>query len=120
VRTWGEFKTDKSLKHHHELLYMVDGFDLPRGVGVAGHRAYFLKGVGVQLNLALITYGLDFLRKRNYTSLQTPFFMNKDVMAKTAQLETFNEDLYKVQVRLTTSLPVRLSVVQRTKRMRSS
>jgi len=34
--------------------------------------------------------------KRNYTLLQTPFFMDKDVMAKTAQLEQFDEELYKV------------------------
>jgi len=38
------------------------------------------------------------LEKRQYTLLQTPFFMNKDVMAKTAQLEQFDEELYKVVV----------------------
>ena len=48
------------------------------------------------LNFALIQYGLDFLRKRGYTPLQTPFFMNKEVMASTAQLEQFDEELYKV------------------------
>jgi seryl-tRNA synthetase len=66
------------------------------GVKVAGHRAYFLKGVGVQLNIALINYGLAFLGRRGYTPLQTPFFMKKDVMARTAELESFDEDLYKV------------------------
>lgn len=90
-------RDEADLKHHHELMFMCDAFDLPRGVGVAGHRAYFLKGVGVQLNLALITYGLDFLRKRGYTALQTPFFMNKEVMGNTAQLEQFDEELYKVK-----------------------
>jgi len=51
---------------------------------------------GVRLNFALVQYGLDFLSKRGYTPIQTPFFMNKDVMAKTAQLEDFDEQLYKV------------------------
>ncbi|RPA72094.1 cytoplasmic serine-tRNA ligase Srs1 [Ascobolus immersus RN42] len=32
----------------------------------------------------------------NYIPLQTPQFMNKDMMAKTAQLEQFDEELYKV------------------------
>jgi hypothetical protein len=50
------------------------------------------------LNFALVQYGLDFLSKRDYTPIQTPFFMNKDVMAKTAQLEDFDEQLYKVLV----------------------
>ncbi len=30
------------------------------------------------------------------TELQPPFFMNKEVMAETAQLEQFDEELYKV------------------------
>ena len=41
-------------------------------------------------------YGLDFLESKGYTKLWTPFFMNKEVMAKTAQLEEFDEALYGV------------------------
>lgn len=44
----------------------------------------------------MINYGLDFLRKKNYKKIQTPFFMRKDYMAKTAQLDQFDEELYKV------------------------
>ena len=64
---------------------------------MAGHRGYFLKNWGVILNQALINYGLAFLRKREYTVLQTPFLMRKDVMAETAQLSQFDEELYKVR-----------------------
>jgi len=46
--------------------------------------------------LALIQYGLSFLKKRGYRKIQTPFFMKKEVMAKTAQLSDFDEELYKV------------------------
>jgi len=46
----------------------------------------------------LINYGIAFLRKRNYSILQPPYFMNKDVMAGVAQLEQFDEELYKVSV----------------------
>ena len=66
------------------------------GAKISGHRGYFLTNDGVDLNQALISYGLDFLRKRGYKKLQPPFFMNKDVMAKTAQLDQFDEELYKV------------------------
>jgi seryl-tRNA synthetase len=49
------------------------------------------------LNQALIQYGLHFLaRKKGYTPLQTPQLMNKEPMAQTAQLEQFDEELYKV------------------------
>lgn len=88
----GEYK----LHHHHELLHMIGGYEPERGVKVTGHRGYFLTGPGVELNLALIQYALSFLNERGYKSLQTPFTMNKDVMAETAQLEDFDEALYKV------------------------
>ena len=82
---------------HHEVLYRIGGFEQdPRGVKVVGHRGYFLTNHGVRLNLALVQYGLDFLSQKEYTPIQTPYFMNKDVMAKTAQLEDFDEQLYKV------------------------
>lgn len=48
------------------------------------------------LNQALINYGLEFLASKGYTPLQTPQFMMQDMMAKTAQLEQFDEELYKV------------------------
>ncbi|EGG20105.1 seryl-tRNA synthetase [Cavenderia fasciculata] len=96
VRTWGECKNTPDLLNHHHLLEMIDGFDMERGASISGHRCYFLKGPGVMLNQAIINYGLAFLAKRQYTALQTPFFMRKDVMAETAQLEQFDEELYKV------------------------
>ncbi|KAI8389397.1 seryl-tRNA synthetase [Blakeslea trispora] len=81
---------------HHEVLARLDGYDQDRGAKIAGHRGYFLTGVGVDLNLALISYGLNFLARYGYKKLQTPFFMNKEMMAKTAQLSQFDEELYKV------------------------
>ncbi|RKP22684.1 seryl-tRNA synthetase [Syncephalis pseudoplumigaleata] len=81
---------------HHEILRRLEGFDAERGAKVAGHRGFFLTNDGVDLNLALIMYGLQFLAKRNYKKLQTPFLMRSELMAKTAQLEQFDEELYKV------------------------
>jgi seryl-tRNA synthetase len=78
------------------VLTRLDGYDPERGVKVVGHRGYFLKNWGVFLNQAMINYGLEFLSERGYTALQTPQFMLKDYMAKTAQLEQFDEELYKV------------------------
>jgi seryl-tRNA synthetase len=75
---------------------MIDGFDPERGSKVAGHRAYFLKNWGVRLQIALVNYAISFLANRNYTVVQTPYFMNKDIMAETAELAQFDEELYKV------------------------
>lgn len=81
---------------HHEILLRLDGYDPERGVRIVGHRGYFLRNYGVFLNQALINYGLSFLAKNDYTPLQAPVMMNKEVMAKTAQLSQFDEELYKV------------------------
>jgi len=97
-KRWGNPRqnVDKTLRHHHELLYMIGGYEPERGANVAGHRGYFLTGPAVRLNLALQQYGLDFLRPYNYKEVYAPFMMRKEVMALTAQLEEFDEALYKV------------------------
>jgi len=99
VRTFGTMRVaepGEQLLTHVDLLRMLDAVDTEQGTVVGGGRAYYLKGPGVFLNLALINYGISFLTGRNYTPMQTPFFMNKSIMAQCAQLEDFDEQLYKV------------------------
>ncbi|CAK65803.1 unnamed protein product (macronuclear) [Paramecium tetraurelia] len=99
--TWGQIpniqvNSTPGRCHHHEILFMIDGVDLKRGSKIAGHRAYFLKGPGLLLNQALVSYGIQFLNQRGYTPVQTPYFMKKTCMAETAQLSDFDDQLYKV------------------------
>lgn len=82
--------------HHHELLWMIGGYEPDRGVAAAGHRAYFLTGAGTQLNIALISYALEFLRKREYSGVQPPYFLNKEAMGAVAELDDYDEQLYHV------------------------
>ncbi|CAI0416229.1 unnamed protein product [Linum tenue] len=96
IRVWGEKRTEQKLKNHVDLVELLGIADTKKGANIAGGRGFYLKGDGVRLNQALINYGLDFLDKRGYTALQTPFFMRKEVMAKCAQLAQFDEELYKV------------------------
>lgn len=99
IRKWepeGVTVEKKDCMSHHEVLTRIGGYDPERGVKIAGHRAYCLTDPGLFLNLGLINYGLHFLKKRGYTAVQPPYMMNKDSMAKTAQLEQFDEELYKV------------------------
>jgi seryl-tRNA synthetase len=41
------------------------------GADIAGHRGYFLKGVGVLLNQAIINLGLHFLEKKGTPPLRS-------------------------------------------------
>lgn len=88
-RTWEPENFDPTIKEkasHHEILLRLNGYDPVRGVKLVGHRGYCLTGMGTFLNLALINYSLEFLYNKGYTPNQPPFFLNKDMMAKTAQL----------------------------------
>ncbi|KAI3694242.1 hypothetical protein L1987_77204 [Smallanthus sonchifolius] len=96
VRSWGEKRDEAKWRNHVELVDLLGIAELKRGANVAGGRGYYLKGDGVLLNQALVNFGLNFLEKKGYTLLQTPFFMRKDIMAKCAQLAQFDEELYKV------------------------
>ncbi|KAF3083982.1 Cytosolic seryl-tRNA synthetase [Orbilia oligospora] len=100
IREWKPEGTTVEAKDgilsHHEVLTRLDGYDPERGAKIVGHRGYFLKMWGLLLNQALINYGLEFLMNKGYTPISTPQFMNKEYMAKTAQLEQFDEELYKV------------------------
>lgn len=97
IKVWGDNRpTTPDLKHHHELLYMIGGYNPEMGAEVAGHRGYYLTGMGFCLNNALIQYGLQFLNKRKYTLVQTPFLMKQEMMKKVASLAEFDEALYKV------------------------
>lgn len=103
VRTWGDIpemeidgKTLGKL-HHHEIMGMLDMVEFERGQKVAGHRGYYLKGVGVLFNQALINYGLATLYGDGYTPLQPPFFIKSNIMHETCQLSDFEENLYKVE-----------------------
>eukprot|EP01126_Amoeba_proteus_P029668 TRINITY_DN292_c0_g1_i1.p1 TRINITY_DN292_c0_g1~~TRINITY_DN292_c0_g1_i1.p1 ORF type:complete len:458 (+),score=80.62 TRINITY_DN292_c0_g1_i1:70-1443(+) len=98
VRIWGENRpSTPDLKHHHELLYMIAGYEPKIGADVAGHRGYYLTGFGMLLNQALIQYAQRFLYKKGYQPVQTPFFMKQSTMKKVAALAEFHEALYKVE-----------------------
>ncbi|PNS15428.1 Serine--tRNA ligase, cytoplasmic [Sphaceloma murrayae] len=99
IKVWAPEGTEvvkRDCLSHHEVLTRLDGYDPERGVKIVGHRGYCLTGYGLFLNLALVNYGLEFLFNKGYTPNQPPFFMLREQMAKTAQLEQFDEELYKV------------------------
>ena len=62
----------------------------------AGGRGFFLINEGVLLNQALIQAALHHGYAQGCSPVMTPFFMRKDIMGECAQLEQFDEELYKV------------------------
>mmetsp|Transcript_7134 Transcript_7134/g.9934 ORF Transcript_7134/g.9934 Transcript_7134/m.9934 type:complete len:376 (+) Transcript_7134:51-1178(+) len=104
VRTFGEPKrqivadgSELGKLRHHEIMQCLGILEMERGSRVAGHRGYYLKGLGVQLNQALIGLGMSVLRENEYIQIQPPFFMKKSIMEQTCQLSDFSENLYQVE-----------------------
>lgn len=79
---------------HNELIEKLGIVDIKLGTKIAGHRGYILKGVGVKLNRALISYALDFLADRNYELMEPPHMMTKEALDGVTQLEDYEETLY--------------------------
>lgn len=90
------FPTILNKLNHVELANKLGIIDMETGSKIAGNRGYFLKGVGVRLNMALMTYAIDFLEKKNYTPNYTPHFMNPNIAGLLCQMEDYDDTLYKV------------------------
>jgi seryl-tRNA synthetase len=82
---------------HIELCEKLGFVDMKNGIMVTGNRGYFLTGMGVRLNLALINYAMEFLEQKGYTLMETPHTVNKELMSKITQLSEYDETLYKLE-----------------------
>jgi seryl-tRNA synthetase len=86
----------RGLYNHVDLVRLLDIVELDKGGEVAGSRGYFLRGYGTLLNHALVTFTMHFLAKHGFEPYQTPYFLTKECMSECAQLEDFDEQLYRV------------------------
>lgn len=100
VRTSGDIEAFEAkgfkLESHIDLIQKIGGWDSEHGADIAGSRGYFLKGPGVFLQQALIQYALRFTADKDFVPLYTPFWMRKPLMGAVAQLNQFDEELYKI------------------------
>jgi seryl-tRNA synthetase len=82
---------------HIDLLDKLGFVDTENGIRISGNRGYFFTGQGVRLNQALINYSMDFMENHNYKLMETPHFVNQDIMSKITQLSEYKESLYKLE-----------------------
>lgn len=88
---------DFFVKDHVDIANMLGLLDIERAAKIAGARFYFLKNELVKLNLALISYGLDFLAEKGYTLAQPPFMIRKEAMEGAVILADFEDTIYKIE-----------------------
>lgn len=98
LRKWGRVpKFSFKPKGHADIVEDLNIIDTERGAKVAGTRFYYLKNELVILNHALQRLALDFLTKKGYTIIQTPYMLNKNAMGGAVNLKDFEEVIYKIE-----------------------
>ena len=98
IKKWGSIPVfDFKINDHIDISENLDLVDLERAAKVAGARFYYLKNDLVRLNQALISYGLDFLSKKEYSLIQPPYMINRESMEGAVIADDFEEVIYKIE-----------------------
>jgi seryl-tRNA synthetase len=103
IRRWSprggeppEFSFDP--KPHWDLAEYLDIIDFDRATKITGARFALYKGMGAQLERALISFMLDLhTTEHGYLEVLPPFMVNKASMTATGQLPKFEEELFRVE-----------------------
>jgi len=81
LRSWGDPpQFEFAPRDHLELGARLGILDLERGAKAGGSRAYYLRGLGVLLEQALIRCALDFLIAEAFTPVSTPFLIRPEML----------------------------------------
>ncbi|MEA3297957.1 MAG: serine--tRNA ligase [Chloroflexota bacterium] len=96
LRTWGEPRKFPSTPlPHWELGEKLGIIDFQRGVKLSGSRFYVLKGLGAQLQRALISFMLDLhTREHGYQEIYLPFMVKEECLLGSGNLPKFGDNLY--------------------------
>jgi len=98
IRTWSETpKFSFPVKDHIELGSDLDIMDIERAGKTAGARFFYLKREGVLLDMALMSFALEEMVKKDYTPIEPPFLMRRKPYEGVIALSDFEKDLYKIE-----------------------
>lgn len=99
VRAWGQRPVfDFTPQPHWELGSRLGILDFERAAKMAGTNFVIFKGLGAQLERALINFMLDLhTRKHHYQEIATPYMVRRAAMQATGQLPKLDEDMYHLK-----------------------
>lgn len=75
VKTWGKAEA-KDVKDHLTWAEERELLDFERGAKVAGNKFYYTKGALVELELALLQFGMALAKKHGFTPMLVPHMVN--------------------------------------------
>jgi seryl-tRNA synthetase len=97
IEKWGDPKVGEKLPDHIDLSAVFDLIDIERAAKTSGARFYFLKRDLVRLNYALLSCGLDFLRKKGFIPIQPPYMLKREAIGGAIIFSDFEDVIYKIQ-----------------------
>jgi len=105
VKKWGDipkfgtssgFSAGFKPKDHVALGESLDILDIERGVKIAGARSYILKGDGARIEMAVLQFALDHLRKKGWTQFTPPYMASWECLMGTGFFPGAEEQTYAV------------------------
>ncbi|MCW4047071.1 MAG: serine--tRNA ligase [Candidatus Bathyarchaeota archaeon] len=98
IKTWGKpAKFGFTAKNHIDLAVNLGIVDVERASKVAGARFFFLKGQGVLLDMALMSFAMEELVKKGYQPVEPPYLMKREPYEGVTALSDFGDVLYKIE-----------------------
>lgn len=98
IEKWGDKpKHDFEVVPHADIIEELNQADTEKASEVSGSRFYYLKNDIVLLNLALQRWAMEKLIDKGYTPIQTPYILGHEAMSAAAELDDFEEMLYKIE-----------------------
>ena len=79
IGTIGELKKKTVVRDHIEIAEHLEILDLRSGARAVGHAWYYLKGMGVQLERALVSYAIDMAMQRGWQLVKPPDVVRTEV-----------------------------------------
>lgn len=98
VKKWGKISQFSfTPKSHIDLALSLGIVDIERAGKVAGARFFFLKGLGVLLDYALMNFAMENLFSKGYNLIEPPYLMKREPYEGVTSMEDFADVLYKVE-----------------------
>ena len=98
TKTWGKMpKFDFPIKNHTDLALALNLIDVERAGKVAGARFFYLKGQGALLDMALMSFAMEEMVKKDYLPIEPPYLMRREPYEGVTSLGDFADVLYKVE-----------------------
>jgi len=96
LRHWGDRPSFPfEPKDHVELGEALGMIDIGRGVRTSGSRFYYLLGAAVEIQFALLRYGLDFAIARELIPVIPPALVREEAMFNTGFLPADDSQIYR-------------------------